>query len=184
MALQYRKICSYCKIKKHPNQFSKRPDHPHLLRSWCKICTNKIKRQARRELSPKELKALKLKEALQAKLWRKNNPEWWYERNYGLGKYRYYRAKFEALRKKCKWTLTRKEYYKLISMSCYYCGGLIESKGIGLDKINPVKKEYSKQNSVPCCKRCNWIKSNWFTKEQMLKIGKVIKTFNKERRHV
>ena len=54
---------------------------------------------------------------------------------------------------------------------------VVNDKGIGLDKIDASKKEYSLANCVPCCGRCNWVKSDHFTKDEMVELGKVIKTF-------
>lgn len=36
---------------------------------------------------------------------------------------------------------------------------------------------YSVENCVVCCSRCNQAKSNFFTYEQWVEIGKVIKSF-------
>lgn len=55
--------------------------------------------------------------------------------------------------------------------NCTYCG---TSDKIGADRLDN-SKGHMKNNCVPCCYRCNAIRSNHFTYEQMLKIGKFIK---------
>jgi hypothetical protein len=53
-------------------------------------------------------------------------------------------------RRGIRWLLTQREFYKLVSCSCYWCG----SEGGGVDRIDS-KKGYSRENCVPCCKLCN-----------------------------
>jgi len=174
-----RKVCTKCGIEKSFRGFLRRTgNNKHLLRSWCKECSNKRAKERRANLSPKEKIKYK-QEAMQwARLYRKKHPEY-LQKHYGLGKYHYAGAKYAAKRRGCTFTLNKKQYYKLIKQPCIYCGKKIEDKGVGLDKINPRLKKYSLNNVVPCCKRCNWIKMDWFSFQGMKKIGKLIKTFKR-----
>ena len=70
--------------------------------------------------------------------------------------------------------LTYDEFINIIKQSCYYCGepprpaseDLIKKRGNtkeptfyynGIDRIDP-EKEYSVDNCVPCCPKCNYMK--------------------------
>lgn len=66
--------------------------------------------------------------------------------------------------------LTEEQFKELTQQECYYCGAkprqMSKTKkynGIyiynGLDRVDNTKG-YSLQNVVPCCKQCNWAKSN------------------------
>ena len=78
-----------------------------------------------------------------------------------------------------------KEWYLKQEQKCYYCKRtLIEINNdirerqnvkfrLSLDRIDS-KKEYSLDNIVLSCYRCNHVKSEYFTVEEMLKIGKIL----------
>jgi hypothetical protein len=57
-------------------------------------------------------------------------------------------------------------YSNLIKNPCWYCGGLLNESGHGLDKKIP-KSGYTLQNVVPCCVICNRIKNKYLTHEEM-----------------
>ena len=69
-------------------------------------------------------------------------------------------------------------WYRLQKLDCHYCGShLTLTKGhqvqltdLSIDKKEP-KVGYILTNIVFCCRRCNFIKGNWFTEEQMLEIA-------------
>lgn len=84
--------------------------------------------------------------------------------------------KRHAIDRGFKWLLTRGDVEKLIKGYCHYCGskpknikktknsignGLLYS---GIDRIDSLKN-YTADNCVPCCKICNYAKSNMTTKE-------------------
>lgn len=70
-----------------------------------------------------------------------------------------------------KWLLTREQVNNIIKMNCHYCGSIPNnikktknSAGVGLnysgiDRVNS-KDDYTLKNCVPCCKICNYAKSN------------------------
>jgi hypothetical protein len=79
--------------------------------------------------------------------------------------------KRHAERRGFKWELNRKDVSILIKQNCFYCDskpsnikktknslgdGLVYS---GIDRIDN-SKDYTKGNAVPCCKVCNYAKSN------------------------
>lgn len=163
------KQCSACKQYKSVKEFHKRGDFKKLYKSQCKKCTSK--NDYRKKIKGKVKKDFLILNAKRMREYRSKHPEY-VKRMFGTGKYRYSQAKVQAKRSHCAWELTREEYYKLLKNKCVYCNKSLPKKGIALDKKNPSILIYKKSNVVPCCKRCNWIKSNWFTYNQMLKIGK------------
>ena len=94
--------------------------------------------------------------------------------------------KRHAIARGYKWELNRDDVKKIINKNCFYCGsspnnikktknslgeGLYYS---GIDRINSTK-DYIKNNCVPCCRICNYAKSNLSIKafqEWAIKIGK------------
>lgn len=73
---------------------------------------------------------------------------------------------------------------------CHYCGERIKWEkhgikgklhGYRLDRVDN-SLGYTKENCVVCCRTCNRIKGNQFKYEEMLKIGKFIKSVLDERR--
>ena len=93
--------------------------------------------------------------------------------------------KRHAERRGFKWDLSRKDVELIIKSDYVYCGskpnnikkiknsiggGLLYS---GIDRINS-NHNYTKENSVPCCRICNYAKSNMDVndfKEWAIKIG-------------
>lgn len=67
------------------------------------------------------------------------------------------------------------QYTTLINSGCYYCSeSLLSECGIGLDRIDN-KKNYTSSNVFPCCARCNDVRGNKYTIEQMKVIGKAVR---------
>ena len=56
---------------------------------------------------------------------------------------------------------------------CIYCGET-DWRKLGLDRINN-SKPHTEDNVVPCCRRCNIIRGNRFTVDEMKEIGAVIR---------
>jgi hypothetical protein len=56
--------------------------------------------------------------------------------------------------------LTRDEYMNLIKQPCYLCG-FQQDKGIGIDRIDSSKQEYSIEACKPCCGSCNMMKADF-----------------------
>lgn len=90
-----------------------------------------------------------------------------------------------AKRRSLEFKLTFKQFKKLILSKCYYCGEGESNKTrhsydkekvhiIGVDRLNN-DVGYTKENSVPCCGICNYMKRK-FSEEvfinQAIKISK------------
>ncbi len=72
----------------------------------------------------------------------------------------------------------------LILMNCHYCGrppaNVMEGYWYsGLDRKDN-ERGYLVKNVVPCCHPCNSIKGNNLTYDEMLKVGKILRTFWKK----
>ena len=88
--------------------------------------------------------------------------------NQGLYNQLYYKYKHGANRRGLSFELTMKEFKNLIDSKCFYCGaessqlfkGYSEGYSMlynGVDRVDN-NKGYSKDNCVPCCKTCNFMK--------------------------
>lgn len=73
---------------------------------------------------------------------------------------------------------------------CHYCGDEIKwyerKRGCKSARYNLDRKDnalgYTKENCVVCCKECNYTKSNYFTYNEMLKIGEIIGEVKRNRK--
>lgn len=63
------------------------------------------------------------------------------------------------------------DFSKLINSACDYCG---KPNCRGIDRIDS-SKSYTKENSVPCCKKCNGMKSDLSLEEFMEHINQILK---------
>jgi hypothetical protein len=72
-----------------------------------------------------------------------------------------------------------KDYFlnNILLKSCIYCG---DTKKIGADRINN-QIGHIESNIVPCCYSCNVTRSNNYSYEEMLILGKTIKTIKNKR---
>jgi HNH endonuclease len=82
--------------------------------------------------------------------------------------------------------LSYEEYLFFVGNLCRYCDAGLEwsphgsiKSGHHLDRKDN-SKGYSIENCVACCGECNRIKSNRYTYEQMLELGKVLKKLLRE----
>ena len=68
-------------------------------------------------------------------------------------------------------------YDAITSGKCFYCG---DTERLGLDRIDNTKG-HTKDNVVVCCYECNTARSNNFTQEEMLILGKAIREIKQKR---
>lgn len=92
--------------------------------------------------------------------------------NRGSG--RYTLAKCNARRRGIVWQLSRDQFTCLTSKPCEYCGGKLSDTGCGLDRMDN-NIGYVISNVVPCCRQCNNTKSNFWTHNEMVEIGTVMR---------
>lgn len=94
---------------------------------------------------------------------------------------RFGHLKNNAKRRNITLELTLEEFLFIIKNGkCQYCEGDIGEIGSRIDRIDS-KLGYTKDNCVPCCKECNWMKSNIWSYSEFLEIGKIVKLL-KDRR--
>lgn len=91
---------------------------------------------------------------------------------------------FKAYRVRCRkknifFEITQDQFYKLSQQACTYCEGKPANGKLpflynGLDRKDN-EQGYTIKNIVPCCAKCNGIKSNLLTYEEMLVAMRAIK---------
>jgi hypothetical protein len=110
--------------------------------------------------------------------------------------YRYIYEQYQSSAKtrNINFSLTKEEYVEIVKKDCHYCGdpapikqpnrGKEKYVGVpvpynGIDRIDS-NKGYEKENCVPCCTKCNYMKSDMnvslFT-EHILKIANHLEKF-------
>lgn len=90
---------------------------------------------------------------------------------------RFNRSVDAAKYKKLEWNISFEDYNKLIAQPCYYCEYPTEIETIGgLDRLDN-SKGYLLENVVSCCLLCNNARRDFFTPEEMKRLGKVFKEF-------
>jgi len=79
--------------------------------------------------------------------------------------------KRHAINRGYKWSLKRSDVENIINKDCFYCGSSPNNRKItknslnngllysGIDRIDS-EKDYTDNNVLPCCKICNYAKSN------------------------
>ena len=97
------------------------------------------------------------------------------------GRYRTLRR--AASRRSLPLLISKEEYRSLMDeASCFFCGCLINQvvgSGYYLDRINN-SKGYYLNNVVVCCPKCNSLKSNNLSFEEMIFIVQALKLFRKK----
>lgn len=78
---------------------------------------------------------------------------------------------WNAKRRKILFKLSKKQLDNLINLPCFYCNSHI---GIGVDRKDN-DKGYLINNCVPCCPRCNRMKSNLDLADFVEHISKIYK---------
>ena len=108
--------------------------------------------------------------------------------------------KQNAKRRNLSWELTLKQFVKLTSSNCYYCG-VQPKQGSWIrrrKRLVPVRHEYiyngidrkdnakgyTAANCVPCCGSCNKIKGSWLTPEETLVAMKAVMELRKHKQSI
>ena len=141
------KTCNKCLTTKPLTEFRLRKSYKHNNHTYynqCKKC-----------ISAKHLE------------YRINNPDKVREHERKRSKdipRRFAHAKYEATVKRSKiWSISLDEFADLMKKSCHYCQDKLHDKlsdsGCGLDRIDN-SKGYELDNVLPCCKICNYIRTD------------------------
>lgn len=107
-----------------------------------------------------------------ARNWVKKNPEKALETRRSFMKTprgRLTSIKGSAKTRKIDYFLNDEEAIAMLEGSCYYCN---KNEGISIDRVDS-KKGYIKDNCLPCCKMCNYMK-HVYTKENFIDQCKLI----------
>jgi len=74
--------------------------------------------------------------------------------------YRWSNFKSQSRRRQIRVTITLMDYFAIILKPCEYCGDRHYSSSLnGVDRVDS-NGSYSIENSVPCCKTCNFMKGS------------------------
>jgi hypothetical protein len=113
--------------------------------------------------------------------WQINNLERYknYNKKYGVSLSGYFRRyKSSAKKRELAMNINLDNFRELISKPCNYCGE--NEKQRGIDRVDN-SIGYIKENSVSCCKTCNFMKKT-MTKEEFLNHINKIYNFNKKQK--
>lgn len=91
---------------------------------------------------------------------------------------RYYFLEYtrNAKKRKINFDLLEQDFSNFINKNCYYCNVKLEQ--IRLDRLDN-NLGYTKDNVVPCCKSCNFLKGSLSYNEFMDKIYNIYKNHGK-----
>jgi len=142
------KICTNCHTSKNETEFAKSNGGKNGLRSYCKACANKYMKD--------------------------------YYNTKAIG--RFHRLKDRARHKGIAFNITANEFkvwFDIQQLLCHYCRRQLTSRygqhhemtDWTFDRKDNAES-YTINNLVLACRRCNMIKGEWFTKDQMLEIAK------------
>lgn len=99
---------------------------------------------------------------------------------------RFSKYKESAKVRNIKFNLERKQFIKLTSQPCHYCGkfsqltyAVSKKDYCGLDRLNS-NKGYSADNVVPCCHMCNMMKGTLSYKEFVSAIKNISENLSKK----
>lgn len=84
---------------------------------------------------------------------------------------RWQSIRLRARKRGYEFNLTGDDVLEMLVSSCIYCGN---DKEIPQIDRKDSSKGYTKENTVPACRRCNTIKNNVVTYEEMMKIVEIL----------
>jgi len=127
----------------------------------------------------------KSSEKSKAKEWRDNHPQYlidWRGDHNSDPQTRFAKAKSNVKKRKRTWSITREQYYELVSKPCHYCSTSIANEtGCGLDRLDN-NGNYDVKNVVTCCGVCNSSRNENFTSEEWMIGIQAILEFRKRAR--
>lgn len=142
------KICKICKIEKKYSEYHKSKHSFGGVRTTCKECRKKEKKEylARDYVIEKnKRKYQENKESIRERL----------KIYYWTLTSQYHEYKKRAKKKNIDFLISKEDSNNYYNTNCYYCNDKI--KGMGIDRIDN-KKGYVLDNIVPCCSKCNFMK--------------------------
>lgn len=183
--LSIRKLCSLCSISKLLKDFDSEKKGKFGRRGRCKICeaarhkkyreNNRIQMRVRNQLRYQNLSP----EAKQTHIQKKssgNQKRYNYEvrKRYNTsdrGVYLRYRSDAHRRSRNYEFQLTFEFFAQLINSACNFCG---KENCRGVDRLDN-NVGYINSNVVPCCKRCNEMKSVIPVQEWLGEMQRILK---------
>lgn len=150
--------------KEYGKEYESRPERKLMKKKWREDNQDKVK------LYYTESRAKKLMEnpdeyrkrnAENAKKWREKNPDKVAMFNENRKKsidHIFYAYQDKAERRGLKFFIDRELFEHIIKTECYYCDYIDEDGINGMDRLNN-NGDYSEDNTVACCKMCNFMKN-------------------------
>jgi hypothetical protein len=77
------------------------------------------------------------------------------------------------------WDIGREQHAEFLKMPCHYCHRILNKSGTGLDQ-KVAGSGYTPDNVVPCCRRCNRVKGDDFSYDQMVRLAATIRELDRE----
>lgn len=104
-----------------------------------------------------------------SKIYKQRNQE-----KYKSIRYKFTHFKAECRRRNIDMNIDLKFFETNFHKDCFYCGDISDSSAYGsrMDRINS-DLGYSKDNIVPCCKKCNVMKNEFTLKDFLQQIEKI-----------
>jgi len=72
----------------------------------------------------------------------------------------------QASNRNLSWDITEEDYRAIRSLPCHYCNSELVSPGVALDRIDN-SQGYNMDNVLPCCGRCNLMRQDILSVEEM-----------------
>jgi hypothetical protein len=91
-------------------------------------------------------------------------------------KRRFSMACWQAKKRGLAWSISYEDYIVLTQNVCYYCSDVLPLVGCGLDRVDN-NKGYETANVVPCCRQCNEVKGDRFSKEETKVIMNALRVY-------
>lgn len=169
-----KKVCSHCKKEKDINSFYKSKQTKDGLHSWCKSCVLLNQKTSYYGHSSEYRDSEEKREY-------KNK---WHRNSNRTPTGKFYNLKFRAKKSNISFLLTREEFGEWFlnqPLICYYCGKSVNFGGedytngnsmnhLTIDRKNSLLG-YNINNIVIACRKCNTIKGDWFSEEEMIEIA-------------
>ena len=109
------------------------------------------------------------------KIWRNNNKDKLRETRSKNTWARYVDLRARAARSGRKFNIAYSTYDRMIRSGCFYCGAsLMDEIGGSLDRVVNKNYSYVTRNVVPCCTKCNLIKSKYLSKDETILIMEML----------
>ena len=170
------KKCVICKRALAPEMFCRNRARSDGLNTKCRECGKKLWRKYRNENRAKLAKAQRVARAAHPDKYRKTKKA---SNRKPIARFK--SAIAVAARRGIEWSLSLEFFERHIDNGrCLYCHGSIPEVGHGLDRIDN-SIGYIEANVVPCCTRCNLMRGDHLTHDEMLQLAPLLQGIRAKR---